>query len=169
MQGINNTKLIGGVAILLIIIGLGYLFIHKDDKKVLFSCSDSKTITATFYPNSDTKVYLELSDGRDFTLPHVISASGARYASEDEAIVFWNKGEAAFLTEGSSTTFSDCTIDTGTSAVTTTNDDIDNGTGASGGATTGGAVKTDGLNGYANAPYNFTMRFAPTVKANSVF
>jgi membrane-bound inhibitor of C-type lysozyme len=40
----------------------------------------------------------------------VISGSGARYANADESIVFWNKGDTAFITEGAddAMTFEDC-------------------------------------------------------------
>jgi membrane-bound inhibitor of C-type lysozyme len=43
-------------------------------------------------------------------LPQVISGSGARYANEDESFVFWNKGDTAFVTEGTDDkmTFKDC-------------------------------------------------------------
>lgn len=76
--------------------------------KVVFKCDDKKTISAEFNQKS---VLLKLSDKRELTLPEVISASGARYANEDESLVFWNKGETAFLMEGRQTTYSDCTAD----------------------------------------------------------
>jgi membrane-bound inhibitor of C-type lysozyme len=43
-------------------------------------------------------------------LPQVISGSGARYANADESFVFWNKGDTAFVTEGSddNMTYKDC-------------------------------------------------------------
>jgi hypothetical protein len=40
-----------------------------------------------------------------------MSASGARYASADESVVFWNKGNTAFITEGGNPenmTFANC-------------------------------------------------------------
>ena len=72
-----------------------------------FVCADQKSIVAKFYPDD---VALTLSDGRDLSLPQVISGSGARYANADESIVFWNKGNTAFLTEGSdeNMTYKDC-------------------------------------------------------------
>jgi membrane-bound inhibitor of C-type lysozyme len=63
----------------------------------LFKCEAGKTIDATFYASS---VDLKLSDGRSLVLPQAMSASGARYANEDESLVFWNKGDTAFITEG---------------------------------------------------------------------
>lgn len=62
-----------------------------------FSCAQGKTIGAVFY---NTKVDLTLSDGRKLSLPQAISASGARYANADESLVFWNKGNTAFISEG---------------------------------------------------------------------
>ena len=46
------------------------------------------------------------------TVPHAISASGARYAKPDESFVFWNKGDTAFITEGanSAETYSACVL-----------------------------------------------------------
>lgn len=70
-----------------------------------YSCMADKYIEATYW---DKKVDLKLSDGRTLSLPHALSADGARYANADEAIVFWNKGNTAFITEGKDTTFADC-------------------------------------------------------------
>lgn len=83
-------------------------------KMFSFVCDENKTITATFYPGDDKYVDLILSDNRKISLPHAISASGARYAKEDETFVFWNKGDTAFITEGteSKETFSNCALKT---------------------------------------------------------
>ena len=72
-----------------------------------FACDGGKTIDAAFYSDS---VELKLSDGRSLTLPQAMSGSGARYADADESLVFWNKGDTAFITEGSDEdqTYSDC-------------------------------------------------------------
>lgn len=77
-------------------------------KTALFTCDDGKSISATFYPGDDKFVDLVLSDGRKMSVPHAISASGARYANADESFVFWNKGNTAFVTENGTTTFSGC-------------------------------------------------------------
>ncbi len=72
---------------------------------VLAACSAEETRTYT-YSCGDTKVTAEYSDadsvkldvdGRRYTLPHVVSADGAKYANTDESIVFWNKGNKAYL------------------------------------------------------------------------
>jgi len=85
-------------------------------KTVTFTCTGSSTIKASFYPTDDKFVDLELSDSRKMSVPHAMSASGARYAKPDESFVFWNKGNTAFITEGlgttSTTTFADCVQET---------------------------------------------------------
>lgn len=78
---------------------------------VTFACGAGKTARAIFTQN---QVQLLLSDGRNLTVPHAVSADGGRYANDDESFVFWTKGNGAFITEGvgklSTTTFADCTV-----------------------------------------------------------
>jgi len=90
--------------------------------EVTYICNGDKTIGAAFYkgeskpvqpgqpPIPSGSVKIVLSDGRNFNLPQTISASGARYANGDETFVFWNKGDTAFITEGTDNTetFSNC-------------------------------------------------------------
>ncbi len=75
--------------------------------KVKYTCADARTIEATYWPE---KVDIVLSDGRAMTLPQTMSGSGARYANADELVVFWNKGDDAFVTEGdpNKPTYADC-------------------------------------------------------------
>jgi membrane-bound inhibitor of C-type lysozyme len=77
-------------------------------KVASFTCADDKSLVATFYPTDDKSVDLVLSDGQKLTVPHAMSADGARYAKPDESFVFWNKGDTAFITESGTTTFADC-------------------------------------------------------------
>lgn len=72
-----------------------------------FACNLGKTIDAAFYPE---RVDLALSDDGNVSLPQTMSGSGARYADADENMVFWNKGNTAFLTEGpdETPTYSGC-------------------------------------------------------------
>jgi membrane-bound inhibitor of C-type lysozyme len=72
---------------------------------VTYSCDGGAFVRAVYRTN-DVNVFL--SDGRTLHLPQVISASGARYANTDESFVFWNKGTTAFVTEGTKTTFANC-------------------------------------------------------------
>jgi putative lipoprotein len=55
-----------------------------------FDC-DTLALTATFH---DDRVVIELPE-RSLTLPHVVSASGARYS--DGPVTFWSKGREATL------------------------------------------------------------------------
>ena len=73
-----------------------------------FSCAGGKTIEAAFFNAAPSHVVLALSDGRRLTLPQAMSGSGARYASADERIVFWNKGDTAFIDEQGRQTYADC-------------------------------------------------------------
>jgi membrane-bound inhibitor of C-type lysozyme len=81
------------------------------DVAATFMCKNKKTIAAVFHNGTKNTVSLTLSDGRALDLPQAISASGARYATADEKVVFWNKGNTAFMTEGGVTTFADCSTD----------------------------------------------------------
>jgi len=80
-----------------------------------FNCAENKSVQAVFFKD---RVELSLSDGRNMTLPQTISASGARYANSDESLVFWNKGDGAFIEENNQTTFSGCLV--ASSAATST-------------------------------------------------
>lgn len=125
-------KRIIGVIIAFILLGVGgfywlnsYIYNQKQGdgtgqpeenlklKTVVFECTEGKLIEATFYLESDIKVDLNLSDGRALSVPRAISASGARYANQDESLVFWNKGDTAFITEDEVTTYADCVLKAG--------------------------------------------------------
>jgi membrane-bound inhibitor of C-type lysozyme len=73
-----------------------------------FACNDGKSIDATFVNGPASRVRLVLSDGRMLTLPQALSGSGARYANADESLVFWNKGNTAFIEEKGKTTYDGC-------------------------------------------------------------
>lgn len=76
---------------------------------VKFICAEDKVIYADFYKNF---VHVGTNFWKAIYLPQTISASGARYANEDESVVFWNKGNTAFITEGdpNNPTYKDCVI-----------------------------------------------------------
>ncbi|MGC9602520.1 MAG: MliC family protein [Minisyncoccia bacterium] len=87
---------------------------QQETAKVTYACDANKTIVATYYsgpslpvpvgstmpPAPNGSVALTLGDGRAMTLPQTISGSGIRYANADESLVFWSKGNTAFITEG---------------------------------------------------------------------
>lgn len=110
-------KLLIGVIGLILIGAAAYYFLgdslpaigKEPINSVRFICDEDKTIDADFY---EREVDLVFSDGRTMTLPQAISASGARYATENESIVFWNKGDTAFVTEGAQgETYSNCEVE----------------------------------------------------------
>lgn len=79
-----------------------------------FACDGGKSIQATFVnattaTTTGNSVQLMLSDGRQMSLPQVISADGARYANADESFVFWNVGNGATVYENNKPTFTNCT------------------------------------------------------------
>lgn len=71
-----------------------------------FICNNGKSIEASFASDAVTLRF----DGRNesYTYPQVISASGARYANEDESFVFWNKGNTAFVEQNGVATYENC-------------------------------------------------------------
>ncbi len=120
-----------GIILALIIVGAWFLYANapqrnngisepKFENKVLYMCKNSKTIQAVYLISASIKakpgerpipngsVDITLSDGRTLSLPQTISASGIRYANSDESIVFWSKGNGAFLLEHNKETYMDC-------------------------------------------------------------
>ena len=88
---------------------------------VRYACDGGKSVTADYYngptrtapdgrPVPGGRVELALSDGRRLSLPQTLSGSGIRYANAAETVVFWSKGDTAFLDEGAAgtTTYADC-------------------------------------------------------------
>ncbi len=88
---------------------------------VRYQCQQSKTMVADYYdgtsrvgpdgrPIPGGRVLLQLSDGRRFSLPQTLSGSGIRYADSSESLVFWSKGDTAFVEEGptKAVTYRDC-------------------------------------------------------------
>jgi membrane-bound inhibitor of C-type lysozyme len=51
---------------------------------------------------------LTLDDGRVLTLAHTLSGSGVRYASADESVVAWNKGDELMFEENGTSTYLGC-------------------------------------------------------------
>jgi membrane-bound inhibitor of C-type lysozyme len=87
----------------------------REVNSVVFQCDDNKPIKAVFYKNS---VRVNLDKKEEVFLPQTISASGARYANDNESIIFWNKGDTAFVEEGGVTTFTNCVISSSTQTST---------------------------------------------------
>ncbi len=108
--------------VIAVALGVFYYFINSDKliSQVSYVCDSEKTIEAKYFQGPDVsvapgerpiptgRVELELSDGRFMTLLQTISASGIRYANEDESIIFWSKGDGAFLTENGVEAYQNC-------------------------------------------------------------
>jgi membrane-bound inhibitor of C-type lysozyme len=88
---------------------------------VRYRCDAGKSLSATYFdgptrtapdgrPVPGGRVALVLGDGRRLSLPQTMSGSGIRYATPDESLVFWSKGETAFVQEGpaSAETYANC-------------------------------------------------------------
>lgn len=70
----------------------------RTGKRVVYQTENGQLITATYYSLSDGSlsfVKVKLPDGRERTLPRVLSASGERY-TDDSDLVWWTKGDRAF-------------------------------------------------------------------------
>ena len=112
------TKFSQAVAIVLFlaVFSVGFLIGRRFENKLVlgepithvkFVCAENKVIVADFY---DHMVYLESPLWKAMYLPQTISASGARYANEDESFIFWNKGNTAFMEQNGVITISNCVI-----------------------------------------------------------
>jgi len=69
----------------------------RGGERVIYKCDNGDGITARYYSLSDGSlnfIKLILFDGKEQTLPQVISASGARY-TDDRELIWWIKGDSA--------------------------------------------------------------------------
>lgn len=76
-----------------------------EDRRFVYSCPDGTVIVARFPPERAEVVV----DGRAYTLPQAISASGARYAAGD--VTFWIKGREALFEQESGPAHRGCVTD----------------------------------------------------------
>jgi len=68
---------------------------------IMYRCKNGEIITARYYSISDDSlsfVKLTMPDGTEYTLPNVVSASGARF-SDGITLIWWTKGDSAFIEE----------------------------------------------------------------------
>jgi len=116
---VTTISQITAIILFAVVFFVGFLIGMKyENKKVLgepiittkFICAENKFIDASFYKNF---VSIKTNSIKKIYLPQTISASGIRYANSDESIVFWNKGDTAFITEGNPNeeTYKDCMLD----------------------------------------------------------
>lgn len=91
---------------------------------VEYVCDGDKKVSTSFYqgpeaprpepgeiPVSNDSVDVAFDNGSKMSLRHVVSASGARFANEDESFVFWTRGYDAFVMKNDEidTEYENCT------------------------------------------------------------
>lgn len=142
MQRSPHKKLLITIGVIAVLLGVGYLFVMgnatpsgENDLEgeertlistVTYSCDGEKSIVASYYEGLETQepeqgemptptgsVEVSLDGGASMTLAQTISASGVRYANEDESFVFWNKGNEALVMRDNSMDleYTNCTSD----------------------------------------------------------
>jgi len=105
-SGMNARKkraaLLSGVFLLALLLlpaggGSGPVLSVVGGEPVVYGCGGDR-VTARYYSLSDESlrfVKILLPDGREYTLPQVVSASGARY-TDDMELLWWVKGDSAY-------------------------------------------------------------------------
>ncbi|MCH7371674.1 MULTISPECIES: MliC family protein [Aeromonas] len=66
---------------------------------ITYLCEQNNKVQVRYFALSDDSlnfIKLSLPDGKDYTLPQAVSASGARY-TDDHEVVWWNKGKEGFV------------------------------------------------------------------------
>lgn len=66
---------------------------------VVYQCDEGIRLVASYFSLSDDSlgfVKLVIPDGKEYTLPNVLSASGARF-TDDREVVWWTKGSTGFV------------------------------------------------------------------------
>ncbi len=107
----TNLFLIGALVVIVLIVFIIGNLGNKESEEIpydqivaRFECDNDQWIDVVYYNHAEKPSYAELvlSDGRELTVYQAISASGARYLSEDESIEFWTKGEdvVSFMENG---------------------------------------------------------------------
>jgi membrane-bound inhibitor of C-type lysozyme len=101
-----RRKVVIAIALILLIIAFtGCSTIAKEKLNVELTqeeeylCSDESKIEARFYTLTDNSlkfVKVKMVEGKEYTLPQVIAASGARY-SDEYSLQFWIKGNSMTL------------------------------------------------------------------------
>ncbi len=67
----------------------------KEDVKVIYYSENGNKLAAIYHINEDSVTIIQ-QDGKRLTLPHALSADGARFTA-DEKTIFWEKGPTAWL------------------------------------------------------------------------
>lgn len=78
---------------------------NVDKQNITYLCEEGKSFEVAI-DGSTARIYLD--NENDYSLKHVMSASGAKYANTDETIIFWSKGSEAFILENDERTYTEC-------------------------------------------------------------
>ncbi|SJM91682.1 conserved hypothetical protein [Crenothrix polyspora] len=103
---LNKPALVIAMGLLLGISQLGYAATKATKLKVTggqtvsYFCDNGKKLAARYYNLSDNSLsFVKLTlNGKIYTLPQVVSASGVRYTDE-HMVEWWSKGDKAMLDE----------------------------------------------------------------------
>lgn len=74
-------------------------------KSVVYICESANAMEVGY---GNDLVQVRLSDQRQFTLEEKVSASGDKYATENDSEVFWVKGENAYFEESGTKSYNNC-------------------------------------------------------------
>ncbi len=117
----RNTILVFIIVIILTVVA--FFISQRDDIKIIidpviepneivaiFVCDYNINVSAVFKKSlQGNSVDLNINNGeRKITLSQTISASGARYINPDETLIFWNKGDTAFIQENEEIIIDNC-------------------------------------------------------------
>lgn len=113
-----KTKLPLILIVLAVIAAVTFVLYQKNDTEpqattiteAIYQCDNDKTIAAAYHEGPEApepvpgeppvptgSVSVSLDGEAAMDLKQTISASGVRYANEDESFVFWNKGDEALI------------------------------------------------------------------------
>lgn len=76
----------------------------RSSRQFVFACPAGDTLRVTF--QHDTALVVLPRETTPHPLPRAMSGSGARYS--DGTLVFWNKGDSAFVMRGDSIVIGNC-------------------------------------------------------------
>lgn len=105
------------IVLFVLVFCLGYIVGSKYENEtilglpnatVIYQCKNDHDIRASFYNNA---VRIRLDNKSPIYLVQTVSASGARFENSDN-LVFWNKGNNAFIMKGDvvDEKYSDCSV-----------------------------------------------------------
>lgn len=113
-NGFMNKKILAiGLVVIFLIIGGWVIWKEKksdtelvtDENKVVTLYSNETSEIKAIFNNEEGRVTFTQADLGTVTLPHAVSASGARYANEDESIVFWEHQDEVTITKNGKEVF----------------------------------------------------------------